>query len=94
MNDLKIGFAQVNINPQLGIGINGYYIPRFAKGYLDDLTASALAVQCGGNTVIMVSADNVGFGKMFDQYRNAVAQDHCRQYQHAKTGGYAARTAV
>lgn len=74
MNELKIGYAQVNINPPLGIGINGYYIPRFAKGFLDNLTATALAVQCGGKTVIMVSADNVGFGKLFDTYRAAVAE--------------------
>ena len=28
---LKVGFSKVNINPPLGIGIRGYYIPRYAK---------------------------------------------------------------
>ena len=32
MSNLKVGYAKVNINPPLGIGIRGYYVPRFAKG--------------------------------------------------------------
>ena len=40
MNTLKIGYAQANINPPLGIGIEGYYVPRYAKGFLDDLLVS------------------------------------------------------
>ena len=74
MNDLKIGYAQVNINPSLGIGIEGYYVPRFVKGFLDDLLASAIAVQSGGKTVLLVSADNIGFGKQFPRYRCAMAK--------------------
>ena len=73
MNNLKIGYAQVNINPQLGIGIEGYYVPRYAKGFLDDMYASALALQCGDKTVIMVSTDHIGFGKQFPRYRQAIA---------------------
>ena len=37
MNELKVGFSRVNVNPPLGIGVCGYYIPGFAKGFLDDL---------------------------------------------------------
>ena len=47
MSNFQVGYAQVNINPPLGIGIEGYFIPRFAKGFLDDLQASALALSCG-----------------------------------------------
>ncbi|MBR0189678.1 MAG: hypothetical protein IJQ23_04775 [Clostridia bacterium] len=47
MNDLKIGYAEENINPKLGIAIEGYYVPRFAKGILIDLKAIALAVKSG-----------------------------------------------
>lgn len=74
MNNLKIGYAQVNINPQLGIGIEGYYVPRYAKGFLDDMYASALALQCGDKTVIMISTDHIGFGKQFPRYRAAIAE--------------------
>ncbi len=57
MNSLKVGYASVNINPKLGIGVYGYYVPRYAKGFLDDLEASALAVSCGKKTVILMAVD-------------------------------------
>lgn len=37
MNNLKVGFSKVNINPPLEIGIAGYFIPRVAKGFLNEL---------------------------------------------------------
>jgi len=55
---LQAGYAQVNINPQLGHPISGYYIPRFAKGFLDDLQASALALRCGKQDVLLIALDN------------------------------------
>lgn len=57
MNDLQIGYAEENINPKLGIAIEGYYVPRFAKGILSDLKAIALAVKSGDETVIILSLD-------------------------------------
>jgi len=57
MNKLEVGYAKVNINPALGIGIYGYYVPRYAKGFLDDLEASALALFCGERKVILLSVD-------------------------------------
>lgn len=57
MNDLRIGYAEENINPKLGIAIEGYYVPRFAKGFLSDLKAIALAVKSGDETVIILSLD-------------------------------------
>ena len=41
----------------LGIGMIGYYIPRYAKGFLDDLEASALALSTGEETVLLISVD-------------------------------------
>ena len=57
-NDFKVGYASVNINPPLGIGMCGYYVARYAKGFLDDLTASALTLSVNGKTVIIISIDN------------------------------------
>ena len=51
MNEFKAGYASININPPLGIGIYGYYVPRFAKGFLDDLDnpyAFVVLVENGG----------------------------------------------
>lgn len=33
---LKVGFAKANIDPPLGIGMRGYFIPRYAKGAFDE----------------------------------------------------------
>ena len=57
MNGFQAGYASVNINPPLGIGMMGYYIPRYAKGFLDDLEASALALTLGAQTVLLISVD-------------------------------------
>ena len=58
MNKLEIGYAEENINPKLGIAIEGYYVPRFAKGILSDLKTLALAVKSGKETAIIISVDN------------------------------------
>ena len=57
MSNFKVGFAEVNINPELGIGIYGYYVPRFASGILDDIKSTALAFECNGKRTVMISID-------------------------------------
>jgi len=60
MEKLKVGYGSVVINPEMGAPIFGYYVPRYVKGYLDDLTVSVLAVNCNDTTVLMISVDNLG----------------------------------
>lgn len=60
MSSLKVGFSRVFITPKLGIGIDGYYIPRFAKGILDDLEASVLLLECNDTRVALISVDLLG----------------------------------
>ena len=43
MSFLKVGFSRVNINPPLGIAVDGYFVERFAKGFLDDLETEVIA---------------------------------------------------
>ena len=57
-NDFRVGYASVNINPPLGIGMCGYYVARYARGFLDDLTASALTLSKNGKNIIIISIDN------------------------------------
>ena len=57
MNNLKVGYATVNIDPPLGAPICGYYIPRFAKGFIDNLETSAMALSAGDKTVVLISVD-------------------------------------
>ncbi|MFA7636163.1 MAG: hypothetical protein WCX81_00180 [Monoglobales bacterium] len=63
MNKLKVGYSKVNANPPLGIGISGYYIPRYAKGFLDDIEVGALALSCDDRKILMISIDNCGIDK-------------------------------
>ena len=57
MSNFQAGFASVNINPPLGIGVAGYYVPRYASGFYDDLTASALSLAMGEKKFIIISVD-------------------------------------
>jgi len=57
MANLNVGFAKVNINPPLGIGVLGYYVPRYASGFLDDLEASAMVLNLGDKNIAVISVD-------------------------------------
>lgn len=71
----QVGYAEVNINPPLGIFVHGYYIDRFAKGFLDDLLASAMALRCGEKTVLMIAVDNCLIKThIADDYRRSIAE--------------------
>ena len=75
MSGFKVGFARVNINPMLGIAMEGYYVPRFAKGFLDDLEANALALACAGRRILMISVDCCGIeANLSRRYRRAIAE--------------------
>ena len=71
----QVGYAQVNINPPLGIFVHGYYIDRFAEGFLDDLMASAMALKCGDKIILMLAVDNCLLKtSVADSYREKIAQ--------------------
>ena len=75
MSDFKAGYARVNTTPMLGIAIEGYYVPRFASGILDELEAGALALECGGRRVLLISVDVCGIeAKLSRRYREAIAK--------------------
>lgn len=58
--NFKAGFASLNIDPPLGIGVAGYYIPRFAKGILDSVEVGALVLELDGKKIAIVSIDSCG----------------------------------
>lgn len=63
MNHLSVGFARVNITPMMGIGIVGYFVPRFAEGVLDDLYVNALALRADADTAVLLTLDNCGISR-------------------------------
>ena len=64
MGNLKAGFARVDITPALGTRVVGYYRVRLAEGILDPLLATAVAVNDGENTAIIMSIDNLGINQV------------------------------
>ena len=73
MSELYAGFGRVNITPGLGIGLAGYYQPRFADGVLDELEINALALSCGGTRAVILTIDHCGIVKtVMDPIRQAV----------------------
>ena len=60
MSQLSAGFARVNITPMMGIGLVGYFVPRYADGVLDDLYINALALQSGDTTALLLTVDHCG----------------------------------
>ena len=63
MNTLRAGFSRVDVTPMLGIGMAGYYVPRFAEGILDPLQLNALALSCDDTKVVLMSIDHCGIVK-------------------------------
>ncbi len=75
MNNLRIGYAEEIINPKPGIAIEGYYVPRFAKGFLSDLKAIALAIQSGSKKAVIISLDVCEIdGDSLKEVKSAIAE--------------------
>ena len=74
MNTLQAGFSRVDITPMLGIGMAGYYVPRYADGVLDPLQINALALSCGDEKVVLMSIDHCGIVK---EVLNPMIQNIC-----------------
>ena len=74
-NNLKIGYARVNITPPMGVNIAGYFVERIADGVLDELEACAVAVSDGKNTAILMTIDHCGVLKVFlDEWRQRISE--------------------
>lgn len=68
MKSLKVGFARIDITPELGVNLVGYPNIRIADGILDPLLATAVAVSDGDATAVLFSVDVIG-----------IDQDHAQQ---------------
>ena len=60
MQTLKVGFSRIDITPELGIDISGYFVTRIADGILDRLYANALSLEFGETKAVMIALDNLG----------------------------------
>jgi len=74
-NNLKIGYARVNITPPMGVNIAGYFVERIADGVLDELEACAVAVGDGKNTALLITIDHCGVLKVYlDEWRARISE--------------------
>ena len=74
-NNLKVGYARVNVTPPMGVNISGYFKVRIADGVLDDLESCAVAVGDGENTVLLITIDHCGLNKIFlNEWRENIAK--------------------
>lgn len=62
MNCLQAGFARIDITPEKGVAINGYFIPRQVETVLDPLEINCLALSCDEKAVLLLAVDNCGIG--------------------------------
>ena len=75
MNKLYAGFARTNVTPMMGIGLIGYFHPRYADGVLDELEINALAVSVDDKKAVLLSFDNEGVEQVASlKLRQAVSQ--------------------
>lgn len=75
MSKLQAGFSRVDVTPQLGVSINGYFIPRKAEMILDRLEVNCLALGCGIEKVLLMSVDNLGIAqKLLEPMRQAISE--------------------
>lgn len=87
-NSLYVGFSRVNINPETGTLISGYFNNRFVKGVLDDLEVNCAAFSCADKKAVLMSIDHVGIYKdAMDYFIQSVCEatglDEAAVYLHA-----------
>ena len=75
MNKLYAGYSRVDITPMLGIGVAGYYKPRYAEGILDVLEINALALACDEDRAVLLSIDHCGITQnMISEFRKHISE--------------------
>ena len=75
MNNLKVGFARVDVTPMTGIPIRGYFQERLAESILDPLEITALALACGESKAVILSLDSCGLNAETDLFfRTAISE--------------------
>ena len=75
MNNLKAGFARIDITPPLGTFMQGHTAARYAQGVIDPLFATAVCFDNGQKRIVVISVDLIGCNQIvMDELRPMVAQ--------------------
>ena len=72
---LLVGFSRVDITPENGVAMEGYFIPRHVEGVLDRLEASTMALVMNGEKILIVSMDICQIKQVeMDIFREAICE--------------------
>ena len=73
--DFKAGFARVDVTPDMGTPLAGYFSYRPSDGVLDPLEATCIAVSDGTNTALLVTIDHLHMSNLiYDRARATTAK--------------------
>ncbi len=76
MAQVKIGWSTVNITPDKKISLAGQFAERISEYVEKPLTVTAMAVECGGDQMVMVSCDLVSITYTWMQQVRALLKDN------------------
>ena len=72
---LLAGYSELDITPELGTGMPGYFHGRKADGVLDPLLIKALALTHDDTTVLILAVDLIAFDRpLVDKLRNSIRE--------------------
>ena len=72
---LLVGFSRVDITPELGVAIDGYFIPRFVEGIRDRLEVNSIALAQNGERILIMSIDVCQIKQVeMDIFREAISK--------------------
>lgn len=88
---LKCGFYEKEITPAIGESVSGYYVPRTSDDVKTRLYAKAIAINCDGNELVLITIDAIhvsqelcdGIYERLAKFTNlkpeqiAIASTHC-----------------
>lgn len=79
MSALTVGYGERTVTPPLGVDLAGYgfYLDRKAESVLDDLACRAVCLRSGGQALLLISCDVIGFTiEDADAIRSSIAAAH------------------
>ena len=93
---LRAGFGRVDITPNMGVDIPGYYNVRKGAGVLDPLYATAVAFEDGEKRAVVCSVDTIGMNQYYCAKARAIIAEKCGLEEgaiilhatHIHTGGF------
>ncbi len=74
--DVKVGFSRVEINPPIGVHLDGYFHQRFNEGILDDLEINTVVVEKDDKKVVLIAIDCMAATTLYyDEVRDLIVQN-------------------